>query len=187
MRSSFILLFLLSLLSLRPSFSQNLPTDESGKIVFVQVEKDSSRIDSLTAWTNQWMKERYTKFPIQQDSTKFKTQGQFMVYIKEGVFMQPHGTIRYDFSIEFKENRYRYVFSNFIFEYYKQERSDLKYHPTGELKPLEDKEFKGYQKLWEKHKRSTQDHVKKMILSHKAFIANKKNPVFPLHPKTNDW
>lgn len=170
-----------------------LPVDNKGKIHFVEIVKDSTNSDSLSAWIKSWVEERYSKNPVTIDSTQksFATTGRFTVYVKEGVFQQIHGTIRYSLRIEIRENRYRYQFTDFVFEYYRQERSDLKYHPTGKEKPLEDKDFKGSQKLWEKHKVTTDKHVKQMIASLKGYLAQKKaGPKLP-DPKTvptgNDW
>jgi hypothetical protein len=171
-----------------------LPTDQNGKITYVEIIKDSIQTDSLSKWIGQWMGERYTQFPIEKDSngSYFSTKGRFLVYVKEGIFKQIHGAIHYSVKVEIRENRYRYIFTGFVFEYYQQERADLLYHPNGKEKPLEEKEFKGSQKLWDRHKVTTDQHVKKMIASLKFFVATKKNPPKKEEaPKTtpvgNDW
>ena len=165
-------------------FSQNVaaqiiyPKDENGKITYLGVVKiDSTTKDSLFNGITKWVKRNYSKYnTVVVDSVNYtiKTPGHFLVYINPGVLKEIHGEIFYDLNIEVKENRYRYVFTNFKFEYYKQDRADYKYKPTKKFKPLEDETFPGWGVAWQKHKANTDAHVKKMIGSLYYFLTIKE-------------
>jgi len=168
-----------------------MPKDENGKIIYMDVVKeDSVSQDSIYKRINEWVKFTYPKSKTTIDTIgkRFVTRGRFLVYVNPGVLKEIHGAIRYDLTIELKDNRYRYTFTNFIFEYYKQDRF-YKYNPTGKTKPLEDEKFPGWQAPWEKHKMSTEAHVNEKITDLKKAVENKKREtmVIPAIKKTQDW
>ncbi len=78
----------------------------------------------------------------------------FFVYSQTGILKKVSGTINYNLSIEVKDNKYRYRFSDFVFHYFKQDRY-YNMVETGKTKPLEDTEASGWQKLWAQHKSTT--------------------------------
>jgi hypothetical protein len=168
-----------------------LPKDETGKITYLDVvKKDSIPSDSLFKRMEQWVKFTYakSKMTIDPASKRAVTRGRFLVYTNPGVLKEIHGAIRYDISIEIKENRYRYTFTNFVFEYYKQDRY-YKYTPTGKEKALEEEKFPGWQAAWEKHKNNTDAHVKEKIEDLYKAMENKKPETMVIQPvkKTQDW
>ncbi|HVD97045.1 MAG TPA: DUF4468 domain-containing protein [Cytophagaceae bacterium] len=168
-----------------------MPKDETGKITYLDVVRmDSIPADTLFKRINEWVKYSYPKSNTTIDSItrKIATRGRFLVYLNPGVLKEIHGAIRYDLSIELKENRYRYVFTNFVFEYYKQDKF-YKYNPTGKEKPLEEEKFPGWQSAWEKHKNTTDAHVKQKIADLKKAVENKKPETMYIAPvkKTQDW
>lgn len=168
-----------------------LPRDEAGKYTYLDVVKmDSIPADTLFKRINDWVKFTYPKSNTSVDSItrKIATRGRFLVYTNPGVLKEIHGAIRYDVALELKENRYRYTFTNFVFEYYKQDRF-YKYNPTGKTKPLEDEKFPGWQSAWEKHKNATDAHVKNKIEDLKKAVENKKPETMVIQPvkKTQDW
>lgn len=168
-----------------------LPRDEAGKITYLDVvKKDSIPADTLFSRMKQWIKFTYPKSKMTIDSVSRRaiTRGRFLVYTNPGVLKEIHGAIRYDVSVELKENRYRYTFTNFVFEYYKQDRN-YKFVPTGKEKPLEDEKFQGWQAAWEKHKNNTDAHVKEKIADLEKAIDNKKTETMVIQPvkKNQDW
>ena len=168
-----------------------MPKDEAGKITYLDVvKKDSVATDSIFKRILEWTKFTYPTRKITIDSIERKivTRERFLVYTNPGVLKEIHGAIRYDLAIEIKENRYRYTFTNFVFEYYKQNR-DLKYAPTGATKVLEDEKFPGWQTPWVKHKNSTDAHVKAKIEDLSKAVDNKKpeTMVIPTVKKSKDW
>ncbi len=176
-------------------FSSNaqivMPKDESGKITYLDVVKmDSIPTDTLFKRLKNWVKFTYptSKTTVDSVSKNIATRGRCLVYLNPGVLKEIHGAIRYDLTIELKENRYRYVFTNFVFEYYKQDKF-YKFNPTGKEKPLEDEKFPGWQTPWEKHKYNTDAHVKAKVADLKKAVENKKpeTMVIPAVQKNKDW
>lgn len=106
-------------------------------------------------------------------------QSKFLVYSQTGILRKMSGVITYLLSIEVKENKYRYRFSDFIFHYYKQDRY-FKMIDTGKTKNLEDSQAPGWQKLWIQHKSlvllKTQNQIKnlKMVMMEKQKRVGKK-------------
>ncbi len=168
-----------------------LPKDETGKITYLDVVRmDSLSADTLFRRIKQWVKFTYPKSNtgIDSISRRVVTRGRFLVYTNPGVLKEIHGAIRYDLAIELKENRYRYSFTNFVFEYYKQDRN-YKYVATGKDKPLEDEKFPSWQAAWEKHKNTTDAQIKEKIEDLKKAVENKKQETMFIAPvkKTQDW
>ncbi len=168
-----------------------LPKDENGKITYLEIiKKDSIPTDTLYKRASNWVNYTYPKSKIIVDTTakRIATRGRFLVYTKAGVLKEIHGAIRYDLNIEVKENRYRYTFTNFVFEYYKQDRY-YKYKPTGKEKPLEDEKFPAWQSAWEKHKYSVDAHVKEKLEDLGKAMDNKKLETMIIQPvkKNEEW
>ncbi|SRR5258708_4126281 len=91
-----------------------------------------------------------------EDSISGRVLGKslFFVYSQTGILKKVSGAISYNLSIEVKDNKYRYRFSDFVFHYFKQDRY-YNMVETGKTKPLEDTEASGWQKLWAQHKSTT--------------------------------
>lgn len=106
-----------------------------------------------------------TQFDLLEGFVKCTTS--IMVYTKGMVSKEIHGRITYEVNVEIKEHKYRYTFTNFVFEYYKQNRQ-YKYEPTGRLKPLEDPKYPGRQPVWNKHKIG----INNLVLQHIATLKN---------------
>ena len=168
-----------------------MPKDENGKITYLDVVKeDSIPTDSIARRIQGWVKFTYPKRKVTLDTTAhtISTRDRFLVYLNPGVLKEIHGAIRYDVSIEWREGRYRYTFTNFVFEYYKQDKN-YKYNPTGNTKDLEEEKFAGWQSAWEKHKNTTDAYIKEKIEDLKKAVENKKpeTMVIPTVKKSKDW
>jgi hypothetical protein len=111
-----------------------------------------------------------------KDSINGKVTGrsQFFVYSQTGILKKVSGKITYNLSLEVKDNKYRYRFSDFIYHYFKENR-EYKIVETGKTKPLEEKEAPGWQKLWAKHRATCYAKLKEDIELLKATM--KKRPV----------
>ena len=141
--------------------AQYLPVNGSGKCEVAEVVLAEGFLKS-TLYSNQlqWFKmlassSDVTLSSIQKDSIEGRTAGnaEFLVYSQSGILRKVAGAIRYHVSVEVKDGKYRYAFSDFIFDYYKQDRN---YHmvKTGKTKPLEETEAGGWQKLWTQHRKT---------------------------------
>jgi hypothetical protein len=108
-----------------------------------------------------------------------------MVYNKGVVSKEPHGRIRFNVQLDIKPNKYRYSFSDFVFEYYKINR-EYKFTPTGKEKPLEEPKASGWQKLWNKHKGTTNKEIQNYIASLKNAMQQSNTAIIPA-VKKEEW
>jgi hypothetical protein len=164
------IIFLLLSLS---SFGQvNLPRGEDGKITYEEIVRADS-IPKAVLYKNakEWTYRIYkqTEKSIRCDSNTISVKGHYLVYTRGGVSKEIHGAIRYNLTIEVKDNKYKYKFSDFIFEYYKQNRN-YQYVPTGKEKPLEDENFPAWEKAWENHKKELNEKIPHIISTLKSDI-----------------
>jgi hypothetical protein len=189
--SCFVLL-VLSFASLTFSKAQSLPVNESGKIFFSEVvladsfPKEKLYKNSL-AWFNSLNRpeEKFTfstKDSIQSNATG---KYEFQVFAQSGLLRKMVGLITCNVSIDTKDNKFRYTFSDFVYHYYKEDRN-YKMVKTGKTKPLEDKEASGWQKQWEKHKQATLAKINSLIASSKVEIP-KKLSTTPKKEKKIEW
>ena len=169
------------------AFSQNFPLDPSGEILFQEVVQVDSlkKMDAYwkgVKWLNSLNDEQITL--TKQDSLEGKLNANsfFFVYDQAGVFKKLSGKISYSISIDVKDDKYRYSFTDFLFHYYKQDRN-YNMVGTGKTKNLKDTEAKGWQKLWTRHRISTNAQLKRNIellkttMKESPVIKNKKAQV----------
>ena len=177
------------------AYSQSLlPTDESGKVAFIEVVKtDSVGKEVLYENAKKWL--LTNNFQVQftpEDSIAGKcvARQSFPVYARGYISKKIHGKINYTLTVAVKENRYRYEFSNFTFDYYKESRT-YEMVPTGKHKALEEPQASGWQSLWEQHKKTTQNHVNTMIGSLKTAMIEIPKPktetVLSKKAASQDW
>lgn len=98
----------------------------------------------------------------QNDSILGKVEGEssYLVYNQQaGILKKLSGRISYKISIEVKDDKYRYHFSDFVFHYYKQDRS-YNMVETKKIKSLDDPSAEGWQKLWDGHRSATMNKMK---------------------------
>jgi hypothetical protein len=87
---------------------------------------------------------------------------EFLVYAQSGILRKVAGAISYHFSVETKEGKYRYSFTDFVYHYYAQDRN-YRVVKTGKTKPLEEVEAPGWQKLWTDHRKTVSARVHNQI------------------------
>jgi hypothetical protein len=153
-------LLLLLLFAIAPVLGQAaLPVDEHGKVVFYEVVNlERLPKEVLYASAIAWLTERTSDWKEESGgdgtSYRFTANRQFPVYAKGYISKQLHGIISYRFTLELKDNRYRYYCNDFVFHYYKMDRN-YKMAPTGQTKPLEDQKAAGWQQTWKSHREAT--------------------------------
>src|SRR5690348_5723510 len=79
---------------------------------------------NASRWVNSLKDEKVVL--SQNDSINGKIEGEssYLVYTQQaGILKKLSGRISYKISIEVKDNKYRYHFSDFVFHYYKQDRN----------------------------------------------------------------
>jgi len=176
---SWFILLVISLVSLSKGEAQSLPIDESGKIFFSEVVlADSFPKEKLYKNSLVWLKslsrpEEKFEFLV-KDSIRSSANGryEFQVFAQSGLLRKMVGTVTCNISIDTKDDKYRYAFSEFVYHYYKEDRN-YKMIKTGKTKPLEDKDAAGWQKLWDKHKQTTNTKINALISSLKVEIPKK--------------
>ena len=173
--------------------AQYLPVNGSGKCEIAEVVLAEGFLKS-TLYSNQlqWFKALAASdvklSSIQYDSIEGQTAGnvEFPVYSQSGILRKVAGAIRYHVSVEVKDGKYRYTFSDFIFDYYKQDRN---YHmvKTGKTKPLEETEAGGWQKLWTQHRKTVFSLVNQQIDALKIRIIETPDTNNKPAEKKVDW
>lgn len=137
------------------SFAQTFPMD--GKVIsyFEVVELDS--IEKGVAFRNaikslKLLPEERIEF-TKKDSIEGSLAGNssFLVYAQSGILKKVSGRMSYSFSIDVKDSKYRYRFTDFVFHYYALDRN-YKIEENGKTKKLEDPKAAGWQQLWTKHR-----------------------------------
>ncbi len=151
-----------------PTHAQNadLPKDHTGMITFQEVTEapglphetlyqNAVSFLSQVEVVNQKKKENY----LVEEEGKATTMGGFLVYN----YKSPDGEIRYDISIEVKDNKYRYSITNFIFHPYTRNRYGRFEMEKWKSKSLEDPVSKGEEKSWNRHKIKTSEKMASLI------------------------
>ena len=133
-----------------------LPTDETGHIVFYEVIEAGSftqneLLENAQLFAKTTLGKKKVK-PIITDSTgTIEVKDATFKVLKKVVTNRIDGIIHYNFKVEAKEGKYRYFFSDFTFQPYERNRYG-KFEPvSGKYKPLEE-DFQGNRKTWEDHK-----------------------------------
>jgi len=158
--------------------------DQDGKIIFYE-EVKADTVSRDTLWKNAriWIKsilnEKGDKITDEQYLYgTIEASTSFMVHTSSMISKIPHGKIYYDVSIDVKDQKYRYTFSNFRFQYYKQDRKDLKYYPVhNQFKALEVEKFGGYQNAWNDHKYELKRRIESQIANLKRTIILSYKPI----------
>ena len=158
MMKRYLFFFLTGLITTN-SFSQDFPLDTKGKISYSDViEVDSLKMEDLFRNGVKWFTTlQHEKVLIaRKDSLSGNLSGysSFLVYSQLDALKKVSGRISYALSIDVKDNKYRYCFTDFVFHYCKPDRS-YKMVETGRTRMLEDVEAPGWQKLWIRHRGTT--------------------------------
>ena len=123
--------------------------DESGKIVFMEVVNTKLGYDTLFQNLDN------LGFDMDRNDDKgivvktFKKAASFMLYNKR-ISKVPHGRLSYTLLIEVKDNRYRYLITDFVFHEYERNRYgrfEEKRNSEKAIEPL----LKNPDKKWENH------------------------------------
>lgn len=174
--------------------AQLFPIDSTTqKITYSNIEiLDSIPTAKIYKNAEQWVENNFknrknydTQFNLKEGYITCNTG--FLVYTKGIASKQIHGEITYNIKIDIKDNKYRYTFSNFVFEYYKMNRQ-YKYEPTGRLKPLEEPKYPGWQTVWNKHKILTSRDIQHLISTLKVAMKQTDEIKIPtVQKKKIDW
>jgi len=143
------------------SIAQVLPIDTTGKVTYYEIVeapalKKELLYENALTWVEA-LKGIEDKVVIETTNVlagKIVAKNEFPLFSQTGVLKKLSGKVTYQMTIEMKDNLYRYKFTDFVFHYYKQDRT-YKIVATGKTKKLEDLKAAGWQKLWNKHRAQT--------------------------------
>lgn len=134
--------------------------DENGKIIFYGVVKADSvpARDTLWRYSQTWIRsilnEKGDKVTFEEMlSGTIEAQVSYLAYVESIISKIPHGKISYKVSLDIKDKKYRYTFTDFEFQEYKQSKQDFKYYPVnGKPTPMDKERMFGYQGAWDSHR-----------------------------------
>ena len=145
-----------ALLAARPVRAQALPLDEQGRVSFYHVVKaDSLPAGILYGHAKGWLRRRgYALATADSVAGRLVATSALPVYDRGYLTKKLHGKVRYQLTVEVKNGRYRVQFTDFVFDYYQEDRA-YRFVPTGKTKPLEEPLAAGWQPLWQHHRQDT--------------------------------
>ena len=117
--------FLFLLVTKTAAAQQNLLSfDEHNKYIYYQVETmPGIPFDTLIQRGSKFLKTSYPKTMVKQDNTgKTEGTGKFLVYGGLSVLKREKGEITYQVNIEYKDQKYRFWLTGFVFTPYQRDR-----------------------------------------------------------------
>lgn len=167
----------------------NLPVNEEGKIIFEDVvvvenmSKDVLFINAINYGERvKKASERKTSMYANPREGVVSKEGSFYVYT-DGLFTpQIHGEIKFTVRLEVDQNKYKYRYTDFVFQHYSKNRYGQYAPVSGKVKPLEEEKYAGMQKTWEQHKKLTREHIENHIRELKIQMQE-----IPTKAASGDW
>jgi hypothetical protein len=135
-----ILIAVVCLLWLQAAFAQKeaLAMDEHNKYIYYQVvDRPGAGLDSLQTKVLGFIKETYPKIKFSQRDTAISIEDKFLTYSALAFAKHESGEIRYTFTIECRNNKYRYWLTDFLFVPYEKNRYGVFVPANGVEIPLE--------------------------------------------------
>jgi hypothetical protein len=173
----------------------NLPLGNSGKIEIVEiVEADSLKKEILFENASKSFEAlsrkigaKITNITKDPANDKIACQVKIMIYSQTGVLKKINGAVTYSFTIEVKDYKYRYTFTDLVYHYYKQNRN-YEFVDTGKLKNLEETNAPGWEKTWTQCKETTSEKIKEQInFLKEKMVEVEKIQLTQLEQKKTDW
>ena len=185
--------FVVFLLAVFDGRAQSLPLNGSGKCEMSEVVSTEG-FSRLQLYSNevQWFKglprSDVKLTALLKDSLEGRVSAsvELLVYSQSGILRKLAGAITYRISVETKEGKYRYSFTDFVYHYYAQNRN-YQIVKTGKTKPLEETHAKGWQKLWTQHRKTVFTLVNHQLNELKAKIVEPPKSVIAKEEKKVDW
>lgn len=168
-----------------------LPIDSStNRVTYYEVVKTDTSLHKSVLLLNaeKWTEKNLKVEEIKADSHKIVGSGVMVMSESKGIMEKNSGRFTYDFIIEVKEGKYRYMFTNFVYNKYTLDKNGKKQYEH--KKHLEDAKAPGWNRLWNKHKSTLDQRIKTLIADMKVqmninpFLA----PVeIKIKQKSTDW
>ena len=192
-RHPIVILSMLFLLTAQLGRAQFLPLNGSGKsgvteVVTVEGFPKAILYTHEVKWLKGMTGVEGKLSSVAKDSLAGSISGnfEFPVYAQSGILRKMAGAISYHFTVETKDEKYRYAFTDFLFHYYVQDRN-YKMVKTGKTKFLEDPKAAGWQKLWTDHRKTASTRVKHQIDELKLRMVETYKEVAKAEEKKVEW
>ena len=140
MKRNLIILFLVFLSKLSSAQQELLSFDEHNKYIYYQVnEMPGLNIDTLHNRGLYYLKSQFPKvlFKFPSNNQSIAYEGKFLTYSGSSVFKHEQGEVNYSLTIEFKDQKYRFWLTNFIYKPYERDRYGNFVPKLGKEIPLE--------------------------------------------------
>lgn len=166
-----------------------LPLDEQGKVAFSEIVVSSMKKETLFTNAKSWLTDQ--GFTLEKQDTIAGTltaSNEAPLYDKGYISKKIHGKVKYQVTIDVKDNKYRYNFTDFTFIYYKENRN-YRMVPSGKAKPMEEPKAEGWQNLWNAHKRTTKALIENKVsqLKMAMLILPKSTTPVATQPQKDVW
>lgn len=170
---------------------QTFPIDSSSKkITYYDVVKVDSTLKKSILQLNaeKWVENNLKIEEIKSDSNKVLGSGNMVMTEMKSLLEKTTGFFTFDFMVEVKDGKYRYMFTNFVFHKYTYDRYGKVQNET--KKRMEEEKAAGWNRLWNKHKATVDLRVRALVVNLKDYM--KVNPfTMPVEQKMikkgNDW
>jgi len=145
-----------------------LPKDKSGfytfyEVVDVPATSDMTLLTNAKKFLKKYVNRKYRKdIILSEEDKKVFAQSHFLVYKKGSFGKHVDGAIHYSISVEAKENKYRYIITDFVFQPYARNRYG-RFEPEGPDKPLETSVGQLNKWQWDAHKEYTKTKIETLI------------------------
>lgn len=169
------------------------PIDETGKYIFSEVVEipgmsKEQEFENGVAFMKKIKVLNSKKKHLIKDSENFtiENKGSFLVYNINSVKTGIDGAVEYDIQLEFKDGRYRYTITNFLFNEYKRNRY-AKYVPTSKFAPLEMEASSLNKRSWEKHRKVVYEKTQELIINLNGAIIYDEEKETKKIKKKDNW
>lgn len=169
----------------------SLPIDSTtNRVTYYEVVKTDTSLHKSVLLLNaeKWTQKNLKVEEIKADSHKIVCAGFMIMSESKGIMEKNSGRFSFDFIIEVKEGRYRYMFTNFVYNKYTIDKNGNKQYEH--KKHIEDAKAPGWNKLWNKHKATLDFRIRDLIADLK--VQMNINPFMApveikIKQKSTDW
>ncbi|HTF81856.1 MAG TPA: DUF4468 domain-containing protein [Cytophagales bacterium] len=168
-----------------------LPIDSStGKVTYYEVVKTDTSLSKAILLINaeKWAEKNLKVEEIKADSHKIVCVGLLGMSESKGILEKNSGRFTYDFILEVKDAKYRYMFTNFVYNKYTVDKNGKRQYEH--KKHIEEPKAPGWNKLWNKHKATLDQQIRALIVDLKEQM-NVNPSIAPIElkikQKSNDW
>ncbi|MDQ7950046.1 MAG: hypothetical protein REI78_14645 [Pedobacter sp.] len=156
-----------------------LPIDEQGKLIYYElVHTDQVSKDSLKNRAVRFLNKKDTGLKLKSvlGDTATEASGKFVISKTLLVMSHPSGEVLYQFHVEYKEGKYRFWMTNFLFIPYQRDRYGNFVAASSVGMPLENMPGKLNASQWKEYQVQATASAKQMAQKFKLAMENQVQP-----------